>query len=98
MAPKVLQQLDLAQRSLGQDLLAEDVSELLNRHSVVVSVAFGCAHYAIRSLAQLLGHRESPIADELLIEDVERLAIAHACQMPRLEELIQRWAVLVRQG
>jgi hypothetical protein len=34
MATEVLQELNLAQRSLGQDLFAEDIGHLLDRHAL----------------------------------------------------------------
>lgn len=43
MSPEVLQELDLAQSTLGQDLLAEDIGDLLDRDTLVCLVVYRCA-------------------------------------------------------
>jgi len=43
VAPKVLEQLDLAQGALGQDLLAEDIGDLLDGDALICLVVDGGA-------------------------------------------------------
>jgi len=55
MPSEVLQQLDLAQRTLRQDLLAEDIRDLLDRNTLVgLLVGRGTTH--ARRSASILGH------------------------------------------
>lgn len=43
VAPKMLQELDLSQGSLGQDLLAEDIGDLLDGYSLACLMVRGRA-------------------------------------------------------
>jgi hypothetical protein len=90
MASEVLQQLDLAQRALGQNLLAKNIGDLLDGDAFcgmdVGRGAVGAVSLPLRSrlgkvpdnavgaLAKLLGHIVALVDDEFLVEDLEDLA------------------------
>lgn len=74
MSSEMLQQLDLPQGALGQDLLAEDIGDLLDRDTLSCLVVAGCTDNAIGALAQLFGDGIALVDDEVLVEDLEDLA------------------------
>jgi predicted metal-dependent TIM-barrel fold hydrolase len=57
MSSEVLQQLDLAQRTLRQDLLAEDIRDLLDRNTLVGLLVGRGTLQAHRSASILRRHR-----------------------------------------
>jgi len=73
VSSEVLQQLDLSQRPLSQDLLAEDICDLLDSNTLACLVVGRCDHDAVRSLTKLLGHSVALIDNEVLVEDLEHL-------------------------
>lgn len=75
VAPEVLQQLDLAQGTLGEDLLAEDVGDLFDGDALARLVVGRGADNAVGALTQLLGHIVPLVDDEFLVEDLEDLAV-----------------------
>lgn len=74
VAAEVLQQLDLAQGTLGQNLLGEDICDLLDSDALASLVVGGSADNAVRALAELLGDSVALVDDEVLVEDLEDLA------------------------
>ena len=74
MGSEVLQQLYLTQRPLCQNLLAEDISDLLDRNTLAGLVIGRRAHYPVRALAQLFGDGVALVYNEVLVEDLEDLA------------------------
>jgi len=74
MSPEMLQQLDLPQRPLGQNLLAEDIGHLLDRDTFPRLVVGGGADDAVGALAQLFGDGVALVDDEVLVEDFEDFA------------------------
>ena len=74
VAAEVLQQLDLAQGTLGQNLLGEDICDLLESDALASVVVGGSADNAERALAELLGDSVALVDDEVLVEDLEDLA------------------------
>lgn len=74
MPAEVCKQLQLTQRTLGEDLLAEDVGELLDGHAFSRLVVGRGADNAIRALAHLFRDRVAFVDDEVLVEDLEDLA------------------------
>jgi hypothetical protein len=83
VADKVLQELNLSQRSLRQNLLAEDIRDLLDSNALARLVVGRRTHNAVGALSQLFGHRVPLVDNEVLVEDFEDLTalqtlIAHA--------------------
>jgi hypothetical protein len=74
MASEVLQQLDLAQRALGQNLLAKNIGDLLDGDAFCGMDVGRGADNAVGALAKLLGHIVALVDDEFLVEDLEDLA------------------------
>lgn len=75
---EVPKQLDLAQSTLGQDLLAENIGDLLDSHTLVCLVVGGRAHYSVRALSELFRHGVPLVNHEILIEDFEDLSALEA--------------------
>jgi len=71
---EVPQQLDLAQSALGQDLLAENISDLLDSHPFIRLVVGRRAHDSIRPLSKLFRHGVALVYHEVLVEDFEHLS------------------------
>lgn len=59
VTPEVLQELDLAQRALGEDLLTEDIGDLLNGYALAGLVVRGGASSRV---SQLPRPRDRPSA------------------------------------
>lgn len=74
MSPEMLQQLHFSQGTLGQDLLAEHIGDLLDSNALAGLAIGGGADNTICTLTQLFRHRVPLVDDELLVEDLERLA------------------------
>lgn len=74
MSPEVLQQLDLSQRPLGEDLLAEDIGDLLDGDALTSLVVRGSNDDAVGALTELFGDGVALVDDEVLVEDFEDLA------------------------
>ena len=85
VAAEVLQKLDLAQRALGENLLAEDIGDLLDGDALAGAiVVVRRADDAVCALAQLFGDGVAFVNDEVLVEDLEHLAalqgrVGHFC-------------------
>jgi hypothetical protein len=73
VSSEVLQELDFAQGTLGQDLLAEDIGDLLDGHALAGLVVGGSADNAVCTLSQLLGYVVALVDDEFLVEHLEHL-------------------------
>jgi hypothetical protein len=81
VADKVLKQLYLTQRSLRQDLLAEDIGDLLDSDALARLIVRCGADNAVGTLSKLFGHGVAFVDDKVLVEDFEDLAalqVAHA--------------------
>jgi hypothetical protein len=74
MSPEVLEQLDLAESPLGEDLLAKNIGNLLDRDPFASLVVGGGADDAVGALAQLFGDGVALVDDEVLVEDFEDFA------------------------
>lgn len=71
---EVLQQLDLAQGTLGQNLLAEDIGDLLDSNTLS-GLVVGCgADNTIGALTKLFRDSVALVDNEVLVEDLEDLA------------------------
>jgi hypothetical protein len=74
VATEMLQQLDLAQGTLGQNLLGEDIGNFLDRDAFSSLVVACGAHDTVRALTQLFCDGVALIDNEILVEDLEDLA------------------------
>lgn len=93
MTPEVLEELDLSQRPLGENLLAEDIGHFLDSNPFSVLGVCGCAACVsvacqfvvaldlpddtICTLTQLFRNCVSLIDHKILIEDLEHFAPTH---------------------
>lgn len=68
MAAEVLQELDLTQRPLGEDLLAEDICDLLDGDPLVGLVIHGCTAVVRGLVSEVL----------VGVGQCERIAVVHS--------------------
>ena len=82
MAAEVLQQFDLAQGTLGQDLLAKHIGDLLDGHPFPRCIVGGSADDAVCALTQFFRDGVSFVDNEVLVEDFEDLAAGEVSESP----------------